>query len=76
MLNLIISVTSNRYGWKYGFLVIYPFMTNLYVSSEPPPRGGHQLVMDGAGQTVYLFGGWDGNQDLADFWSYHIPSNK
>ena len=27
-------------------------------------------------QTIYLFGGWDGNQDLADFWSYHIPTNR
>jgi len=51
-------------------------ITPVIAPSEPPPRGGHQLVMDGAGQTVYLFGGWDGNQDLADFWSYHIPSNK
>ena len=27
-------------------------------------------------QLVYLFGGWDGNKDLSDFWSYHIPTNK
>ena len=25
---------------------------------------------------MYLFGGWDGNKDLSDFWSYHIPTNK
>ncbi|XP_023324449.1 muskelin [Eurytemora carolleeae] len=44
--------------------------------TEPPPRGGHQLVMDSTAQSIYLFGGWDGNQDLADFWSYHVPSNR
>ncbi len=32
--------------------------------SQPAARGGHQLVMDSAGQTVYLFGGWDGTKDL------------
>ena len=25
-------------------------------------------------ETIYLFGGWDGNQDLADLWSYHCPT--
>ncbi|KAG0033127.1 hypothetical protein BGZ81_009343 [Podila clonocystis] len=25
---------------------------------------------------VYLMGGWDGARDLADFWAYHIPSQK
>ena len=23
---------------------------------------------------IYLYGGWDGNKDLADMWSYHVPS--
>ena len=32
--------------------------------------------MDSTAQSIYLFGGWDGNQDLADFWSYHVPSNR
>lgn len=26
-------------------------------------------------ESVYLFGGWDGTRDLADFWVYHTPSN-
>jgi len=46
------------------------------IHSEPPRRGGHQLVMDSTSQTIYLFGGWDGKKDLADLWSYHIPSNR
>jgi len=45
--------------------------------SIPPARGGHQLVMDSSGGgIIYLFGGWDGRQDLADFWAYDIPTNK
>ena len=26
-------------------------------------------------ESVYLFGGWDGTRDLADFFVYHTPSN-
>ena len=25
---------------------------------------------------LYLFGGWDGNRDLADFWAYDINMGK
>ena len=27
-------------------------------------------------ETLYLFGGWDGSQDLSDLWMYHIPSRE
>ena len=27
-------------------------------------------------ETIYLYGGWDGNHDLADLWAYHIPSKQ
>lgn len=27
-------------------------------------------------ETVYLFGGWDGTQDLADFWAYSVLENQ
>lgn len=27
-------------------------------------------------ETLYLFGGWDGEQDLSDFWSYHVRSQQ
>ncbi|KAG8227240.1 hypothetical protein J437_LFUL003971 [Ladona fulva] len=46
------------------------------LSPQPGMRGGHQMVMDPAAQSLYLFGGWDGNQDLSDLWSYHIPSRQ
>jgi len=48
----------------------------LFVPTQPTPRGGHQLVLDHIHQNVYLFGGWDGTQDLADFWVYNVASNK
>lgn len=42
----------------------------------PSPRGGHVSVLDRTHGTMYLFGGWDGNQDLSDFWAYSIPSRR
>ena len=44
--------------------------------TQPPPRGGHQLVIDSVHQNIYMFGGWDGSRDLADFWQFNISSNK
>ena len=43
---------------------------------RPGMRGGHQMCIDPTTETVYLFGGWDGNQDLADFWSFQLPNSK
>ncbi|KAJ0015348.1 hypothetical protein NQD34_008968 [Periophthalmus magnuspinnatus] len=40
--------------------------------NRPGMRGGHQMVIDVQTETVYLFGGWDGTQDLADFWAYSV----
>lgn len=47
-------------------------------SGEPKPgmRGGHQMVLDSTAEVLYLFGGWDGNQDLSDLWSYDIVADK
>lgn len=42
---------------------------------KPGMRGGHQMVLDPVAEVLYLFGGWDGNQDLADLWAYNIVSN-
>lgn len=38
-------------------------------------RGGHQMVLDSAAEVLYLFGGWNGNEDLADLWIYDINSS-
>ncbi|KAF6032458.1 MKLN1 [Bugula neritina] len=43
---------------------------------RPGPRGGHQMVMNVNTETLYLYGGWDGQKDLADFWSFHVPSQQ
>ena len=45
-------------------------------ASQPSPRGGHQLCIDSVQQNIYMFGGWDGSRDLADFWQYNITSGK
>ncbi|KAL7749767.1 hypothetical protein RI367_004643 [Sorochytrium milnesiophthora] len=42
---------------------------------NPCMRGGHQLCIDTQGRRIYLFGGWDGMQDLADLWMYEIDRN-
>ncbi|XP_053982372.1 muskelin [Hylaeus anthracinus] len=46
------------------------------VEPKPGMRGGHQMVLDPSAELVYLFGGWDGNQDLSDLWAYNIATNK
>lgn len=40
---------------------------------QPGMRGGHQMCMDPYTETIYLLGGWDGNQDLSDLWAYNVP---
>ena len=34
------------------------------------------MCIDTYTQTIYLFGGWDGNTDLSDLWAYHVPSQE
>lgn len=48
------------------------------VNSEKRPgmRGGHQLIIDSANSVMYLYGGWDGFEDLSDLWSYSIKRNS
>ena len=36
----------------------------------PCRRGGHAMCADPETRTVYLFGGWDGQRSLDDFWAY------
>ncbi|EAU90900.2 Mei4-dependent protein 6 [Coprinopsis cinerea okayama7 len=42
----------------------------------PSPRGGHAMCMDPDNQIVYLFGGWDGEKSLDDFWAYHVKEDR
>ncbi|KAF9526572.1 Muskelin N-terminus-domain-containing protein [Crepidotus variabilis] len=41
----------------------------------PPPRGGHAMCMDPVNEMVYLFGGWDGEKSLDDFWVYSVKED-
>ncbi|CAG8466882.1 18677_t:CDS:10, partial [Racocetra persica] len=43
---------------------------------SPCTRGGHQMCIDVEAGQIYLLGGWDGNNNLADFWSYDINKKK
>ncbi|XP_062544151.1 muskelin isoform X2 [Armigeres subalbatus] len=45
---------------------------------EPRPgrRGGHQLIIDPLTSTIYLYGGWDGSEDLSDLWCYDVKYNR
>ncbi|PPR03546.1 hypothetical protein CVT24_007035 [Panaeolus cyanescens] len=42
----------------------------------PPARGGHAMCMDPINDMIYLFGGWDGEKDLDDFWVYSVKEDK
>ncbi|GAN02525.1 muskelin [Mucor ambiguus] len=57
-----------------------PTWQKLFASNDdgdaPCGRGGHQLCVDADREKIYLFGGWDGNRDLSDFWCYHIKDNR
>ncbi|KAJ8717113.1 hypothetical protein PYW08_005512 [Mythimna loreyi] len=44
--------------------------------NKPGPRGGHQLVVDSTTGTLYLFGGWNGTEDLDDLWSFDTSSER
>ncbi|CAH1783153.1 unnamed protein product, partial [Owenia fusiformis] len=41
---------------------------------RPGMRGGHQMCIDTQSDIIYLYGGWDGNKDLADLWEYSIST--
>lgn len=44
-------------------------------SPWPSKRGGHQMVWDDKGDLLWLFGGWDGEQDLGDLWTFQPATN-
>ena len=42
----------------------------------PGQRGGHAMCIDEAAGRIYLYGGWDGERSLDDFWVYSIPEGQ
>lgn len=45
-------------------------------SARPGKRGGHQLVFDPNSRVIYLYGGWNGNEDLSDMWMYDLKKKQ
>lgn len=43
---------------------------------QPSPRGGHQMIWDPETRKIFLLGGWDGSQDLADMWAFDPTDNS
>ncbi|KAI0744125.1 Muskelin N-terminus-domain-containing protein [Daedaleopsis nitida] len=41
----------------------------------PCRRGGHAMCIDEQNGLIYLFGGWDGQRSLDDFWVYDIAKD-
>ncbi|KDR67554.1 hypothetical protein GALMADRAFT_258218 [Galerina marginata CBS 339.88] len=42
----------------------------------PPARGGHAMCMDPINEKIYIFGGWNGEKSLDDFWVYSVKEDK
>ncbi|KAI9463668.1 Muskelin N-terminus-domain-containing protein [Lactarius psammicola] len=42
----------------------------------PRQRGGHAMCIDEAAGRIYLYGGWDGERSLDDFWVYVIADGQ
>ncbi|KAF9073645.1 Muskelin N-terminus-domain-containing protein [Rhodocollybia butyracea] len=42
----------------------------------PSARGGHAMCIDPQREYIYLFGGWDGQKSLDDFWRYDIRERR
>jgi hypothetical protein len=65
------------FNWYYSTQLKYTcswrFIQSNETSNLPTMRGGHQMCLDSKnGDFIYLIGGWDGKQDLSDFWKYDI----
>ncbi|KZV66904.1 hypothetical protein PENSPDRAFT_74325 [Peniophora sp. CONT] len=43
---------------------------------HPCRRGGHAMCIDEEAGIIYLFGGFDGQRSLDDFWSYSIADDS
>ncbi|KAJ2102141.1 hypothetical protein GGI09_001376 [Coemansia sp. S100] len=42
----------------------------------PAARGGHQMCVDEESRVAYLFGGWDGANNLGDLWMLFMDTGK
>lgn len=53
--------------WKGEDVSAYPV---------PSPRGGHQMCVDEAARVAYMYGGWDGSNNLCDMWMLCLDTGK
>ncbi|GAA5807665.1 hypothetical protein MFLAVUS_001036 [Mucor flavus] len=53
-----------------------PFWKQIETDDSPSARGGHQMCINVQDRLIYVFGGWDGKRDLADFWCFDIEEGK
>lgn len=49
---------------------------NVESNKWPGKRGGHQLVLDSKNRLMYLYGGWNGCEDLSDLWVFDMKNNQ
>ncbi|KAI9504610.1 Muskelin N-terminus-domain-containing protein [Coemansia spiralis] len=42
----------------------------------PSARGGHQMCIDEEARIAYMYGGWDGANNLGDLWMLHMDTGK
>jgi len=42
----------------------------------PPARGGHAMCIDPVNEMIYIFGGWNGEKSMDDFWVYSIKDDR
>ncbi|KAL3852859.1 hypothetical protein ACJMK2_016468 [Sinanodonta woodiana] len=66
----------SQQDYKPKWTPIEPVSSDGGIENRPGMRGGHQMAIDVYAETIYLYGGWDGHQDLADLWTYYIPSRQ
>lgn len=61
-----------------SLLDVQPLMhwTRLQDDEVPSARGGHATCIDPQNGQVYMFGGWDGQKNLDDFWAFDIATGK
>ncbi|CAD5116689.1 DgyrCDS5551 [Dimorphilus gyrociliatus] len=52
-----------------------PKWTPIETSPSPGMRGGHQMIVDPESNVLFLHGGWNGVQDLDDFWMFDLRNS-
>ena len=73
-----LQLNVDNYRWITFLLFhISPiFVDGAESTCRPGMRGGHQMCIDTENSVLYLLGGWNGIQDLADFWAFHCKTGK